>query len=230
METSLPDDIARAYRDWASVYDTEAKWNPAIRMEHGIIIPFLNPRKSDKILEVGCGTGRLTIPISRKCKAIVRLDSSERMLDTARKKSAGYKNIRYIQCDAEKRLPFDNASFDKVVCPLVMNHIKDIQKFFNEVHRILASNGVMVFDDPNPDSKILHVALKSLLDKYNDQRKRLYYLHTLDDYVHALHRSRFEIERIKFFRFDDRIRDTFTPETFQENEGHTFGSMFKARK
>jgi len=226
----MPNDIAHVYHNWAPAYDREAKWNPAIRMEQGVIIPFLNPRKPDKILEVGCGTGRLTIPISRKCKAIVGLDSSERMLDIARKKSAGYKNIRYMQSDAEKRLPFDDTLFDKVVCPLVMNHIKDIQKFFNEVHRILASDGVMVFDDPNPDSKILHVAHKSLLDKYYDLGKRLFYLHSLDDYVHALHRSGFEIERIKFFRFDDRIRDAYTPETFRENEGHTFGSMFKASK
>lgn len=98
------------------------------------------------------------------------------------------------------------------------------------MYRILKPNGVFVFDDPNPDSSELVLKHHSVLDSMNDQGKKLFFIHSIDDYVHSLHRSNFEVEQIRLARFDDRIRHTFTPETFRKNEGHTFGFIIKARK
>jgi ubiquinone/menaquinone biosynthesis C-methylase UbiE len=222
--------IRLAYDLWAKEYDRDSKWNPAIQMERGRIIPLLDPRNSDTILEIGCGTGRLTIPIARMCKSVVGVDFSECMLEVANRKSEGYKNIQYVEVDARKRLPFQNASFDKVVGPLLTNHIKNIQRFFNEVYRILKPNGVFVFDDPSPDSREIVVKHHSVLDDMSDQGKRLFFIHSIDAYVHSLHRSNFEVEQIRFARFDDRIRHLITSETFRKNKGHTAWFIIKTRK
>jgi ubiquinone/menaquinone biosynthesis C-methylase UbiE len=152
------------------------------------------------------------------------------MLEVARRKSENCRNIKYVKTDARRKLPFQNASFDKVVSPLLTNHIENIQRFFNEVYRILKPNGIFVFDDPSPDSgELVQRHYSVLYDMYN-QGKKLFFTHSIDDYVHSLHRSNFEIEQIRLARFDDRIRHLYTPETFRKNKGHTFGFIIKARK
>jgi len=47
------------------------------------------------ILEIGCGTGRLTIPIARECRRVVAVDASAPMLEVAKTKSRELSNIAY---------------------------------------------------------------------------------------------------------------------------------------
>jgi ubiquinone/menaquinone biosynthesis C-methylase UbiE len=100
------DPVARVYETWAERYDSESRWNPAIQMERNSLVSLLNPSKRDAILEIGCGTGRLTRPIARKCKTMIGIDISERMLSVAKRKSRRLANVQYEVADAEKRLPF----------------------------------------------------------------------------------------------------------------------------
>ena len=56
-------------------------------------------RKGEKVLELACGTGRITIPLAKHGVEIVGLDLSSAMLDVAREKSAGMSNISWVQQD-----------------------------------------------------------------------------------------------------------------------------------
>jgi len=51
------------------------------------------------VLEVACGTGRVAIPLARDGVQVVGLDLSAAMLDVAREKSAGMRNVRWVQGD-----------------------------------------------------------------------------------------------------------------------------------
>jgi SAM-dependent methyltransferase len=51
------------------------------------------------VLELACGTGRVTIPIARQGIQIVGLDQSPAMLDRAREKSAGLDTVRWVEGD-----------------------------------------------------------------------------------------------------------------------------------
>ena len=64
------------YDEWARLYDAEP--TPATEAERGEFIRFVAPKKTDVILEIGCGTGRLTIPLSKRCRKIVGLISQNR--------------------------------------------------------------------------------------------------------------------------------------------------------
>ena len=76
--------MASTYDAWADVYDSIYSY---VRED----IPFYveAARESEgPVLELGCGTGRVTIPIARAGVDIVGMDSSEAMLDVARRKVA----------------------------------------------------------------------------------------------------------------------------------------------
>ena len=51
------------------------------------------------VLELACGTGRVSIPIAREGVNVVGLDQSEAMLTLARRKSEGIENVRWLQSD-----------------------------------------------------------------------------------------------------------------------------------
>ncbi len=107
-------------------------------MDQDLLIPLLNPRKNDVILEIGCGTGRFTTEIAKKCKKIIGIDFSEKMVELARKKSKKLKNVQYRLADVRTGLQFfESQSFDKIVCPLIINHIPNIDTFFAEIFRLL---------------------------------------------------------------------------------------------
>jgi|SRR5579872_6854236 len=97
------------YDEWASLYDAEP--TPATEAERDIFIRFVSPKKTDVILEIGCGTGRLTIPVSKKCSKITGIDFSEKMLAIAKKKSAGHDNIELRKLDARKKTSFRECVF-----------------------------------------------------------------------------------------------------------------------
>jgi len=47
-------------------------------------------------------------------------------------------------------LPFNNESFDTIICSAVIEHVKDQAKVLKEFHRVLKNNGRIIFTTPNP--------------------------------------------------------------------------------
>ena len=68
---------------------------------------------SRKVLEVGVGTGRNLKFYSSRC-LVTGIDYSEKMLEKARKKARGMKNITLLLMDAE-HLGFPDNNFDYIV-------------------------------------------------------------------------------------------------------------------
>jgi SAM-dependent methyltransferase len=55
--------------------------------------------RGQAVLELGCGTGRVTVPIARAGVEVVGLDRSPAMLALAREKAAGLTNLRWVEAD-----------------------------------------------------------------------------------------------------------------------------------
>jgi ubiquinone/menaquinone biosynthesis C-methylase UbiE len=57
-------------------------------------VPFYLARVRDgmSVLELGCGTGRVLVPLSSKCGEIVGVDYSQEMIDRCREKIGSSKN------------------------------------------------------------------------------------------------------------------------------------------
>lgn len=55
---------------------------------------------------------------------------------------------RFVRGDAREPLPFDDGSFDALVCIDSINHMYDRARVLGEWHRVLRSGGLLLFTDP----------------------------------------------------------------------------------
>lgn len=110
------------------------------------VIERLKPAARERILDLGCGTGRLTVAIARVSPAstLVGLDVSGAMLAVARAAASaeGHRPISYIQGSGDA-LPFEGA-FDAVFSAATLHWIHDHPAVFASVHRALVPGGRFV--------------------------------------------------------------------------------------
>jgi trans-aconitate 2-methyltransferase len=111
------------------------------------VIARLNPAPGERILDLGCGTGRLTQEILRAAGGgrtrVCGLDRSGSMLAVARADPAGAAaSIRYVQGDGAA-LPFAGA-FDAVFSAATLHWIHDHPAVFRSVAAALAAGGRFV--------------------------------------------------------------------------------------
>jgi SAM-dependent methyltransferase len=94
----------------------------------------------DRVVEVGCGTGRLTQPLAAMTLAgVTGVDSEVRMLDVARgKDTAG--RIEWIRGSAY-RVPLDDGAAALVVMVMVVHLLRQRVRAFTEVRRIMRPGG-----------------------------------------------------------------------------------------
>lgn len=108
-------------------------------------------RPDDELLDMGCGTGRFTVPLAERVKAVSGLDLSPMMLEANRKKLADRGLTADLREGDMAALPFADESFDIVVCMLALMHIprEDRQQVFHEVARVLKPGGRLVMGVKN---------------------------------------------------------------------------------
>ena len=112
------------------------------RVRH--VVGLLSPRESDRILEIGCGTGNVLREM--KVGRVVGVDISVGVLRRAREKLGG--RGRLISGDAEA-LPFPDQSFDKILCTEVLEHVLNPGAVISEIRRLMKSAGMAVVSVPN---------------------------------------------------------------------------------
>ena len=98
------------------------------------------------VLEVACGTGRVTRHIRKTLPADIKLtvtDISNDMLNVA-KRGLGKENIGFQAEDAQN-LSFADNSFDLVICQFGMMFLPDKKKGFQEIYRVLKPGGKFMF-------------------------------------------------------------------------------------
>lgn len=94
--------------------------------------------KDDTVLDVGCGEGSVTIPLAKRVKKVIGLDSSPKMLEYLEKR-ANDNDINNIECNLK---PIEDISYDEigdmdvVVCSRSLNGIIPIEDVLAELNKI----------------------------------------------------------------------------------------------
>lgn len=95
---------------------------------------------SPRVLDLGCGTGRLTRVLAARSWTL-GLDVSAAMLAQARQDCA----VPLVRGDAFA-LPFAGSSFDAVIALRVAFHFADLEALVRESARVVAPGGTVIFD------------------------------------------------------------------------------------
>ncbi len=106
-----------------------------------ILLHYLNPRKSDVILEVGCGSGIWTKLIATRCKKLIALDISKAMIKRA-KLYANKKNVKFLLSDISSLLI--NQKFDKIFAVRSFEYVKDKPSVIRKFRDMLNDNGKLI--------------------------------------------------------------------------------------
>ena len=129
------------------LYEQEMRGMTAIKL--------LEVNKGDKVLDIGCGNARDLINIANAGGRVFGVDISKEMIIQARKDldlAGNYGKRVFFSIGDVCSLDFPDSYFDKVLCSEVIEHVIDIKKALNEIHRVLKPGGSFVLTTPNKNS------------------------------------------------------------------------------
>jgi len=104
------------------------------------LVSLLNPKKEDKILEIGCNQGRFVKHLRNYSNSVIGCDVNKDALS-----STTVKDLHFMSAE---QLKFKDNSFDKVVSSHTIEHIPNVKKAINEMERILKPQGKCVLVYP----------------------------------------------------------------------------------
>jgi len=132
------------YKQIADTYDvahTLSKQNLELWIE--LISEKIGPRRKVELLDLGCGTGRFSIPTATRLGfSVTGADNSEEMLRETRKKEGGAQ-VKWDIQDATS-LSYPDGSFDAVFMSHLLHHIDDPLKVVKECYRVLRFPGTIL--------------------------------------------------------------------------------------
>ena len=107
------------------------------------IATHLEGHSISRIVDLGCGTGRFSEALAAQFNSdVIGLDSSQKMLELARKKQRDAR-VQYQLCSAEA-MPLQSESVDLVFMSMSLHHFADMTVAARECRRVLRSNGRVV--------------------------------------------------------------------------------------
>lgn len=154
QETSGADrNIARQQRFWtrrAASWDHGAANNPGLVKVVERVLAESDPAPGDRAVDLGCGSGQVTIALAKKCTSVLGVDVSEKMIALLLENAAGQEaaNVDGRAVPIE-HLGLESGSVDLVVSNYALHHLRDRDKqvAVDEAYRWLAPGGRLVIGD-----------------------------------------------------------------------------------
>lgn len=164
---------------WATFYDAFAnvitfghiRRLRTLTVEHALLKP------GEKVLDVGCGTGGVTIPAKQrvgKTGEAAGIDPAPEMIAVAKRKAGRMKLEIDFRLGVIESLPYADASFDVVTSSLMMHHLpQHLQvKGLAEIYRVLKPGGRLLIADMTRPGVSFHDKLFSILTLHSGHSTR----------------------------------------------------------
>jgi|SRR5688572_2389715 len=119
--------------------------------EYDTFYGWLNLSAGEHVLEIASGSGGPALYLAKKFKChLTGLDINEEGIKTANQHALDAKitDVKFQLANVDQRLPFDDQTFDAVMCIDSMNHFRDRLSVLREWHRVLKVGRRILFTDP----------------------------------------------------------------------------------
>lgn len=141
-------DSEKGYDKYASSYDKKSDFLNSF--ERGAIESLADDLTGKTILDVGAGTGRVFDLLKQRgtlknAKEIHALDVSKNMLGILKGKHPQAVIAHGDMC----AMPYKDGTFDLVIAAFAIVHLKSLDKFFDEVYRVLKPGGIFILTNIN---------------------------------------------------------------------------------
>jgi ubiquinone/menaquinone biosynthesis C-methylase UbiE len=135
-----------------------------------------------RALDIGCGPGQIPILLARRWPAlkITGLDAGAVMIERARRDAAAAGlqidfEVFRLGPQGESRLPYDDATFDLVMCNSTLHHLADPGGLLDEVARVARPDGaVLIRDLLRPPAPVYGLHVRVFGRHYGGEMRRLY--------------------------------------------------------
>lgn len=151
----LYDEIHHAGVDFSDereveAYDSYMQKLRNIVHEVGRILEAAQVGGEEAILDIGAGTGEVSLGLSAWCKQVVAIDISAAMIRYAKQKALkrGISSVAFHQAGFLS-FSFDDGTFDVVVSQMALHHLPDFWKYIalKRIHAVMKPNGRFFFQD-----------------------------------------------------------------------------------
>ena len=143
------------FKEWSNEYDqTLGK----IKRHHEMLdlaVEMSNVSDLDNILDIGCGTGLLSLKFLEAAECTVNgIDLSEDMLNIWKNKieKSNLSNRVKVQLGDAANLDFEDSTFDIIASTVTLHHVKEKQQAINNFFRLLKPKGRFVIGDLDVDT------------------------------------------------------------------------------
>jgi len=192
--------IDKAYDSWSEMYDTNK--NRTRDLDKKVSQKVLGQSNYNRILELGCGTGKNTEWLLDKCEEILPVDFSDKMLAIAKKKIQSPKvNFEKLDLLTDWNMP-DNY-YDLVTCNLVLEHIENLEDIFRKAASKLKSGGSFFISELHPFKQ--YTGTKARYETNEGTRELVVFIHHVTDFINAAISNNFRLDHVgEWFDDDDK--------------------------
>ena len=153
------------------IYDVNAErwWDGSVRWLRTLhnMVParlryferFVDDWANTRVLDVGCGGGFMAEALALRTAKVAGLDPSSQAIRAAQAHALANGLAIDYQTGRAEQLPFDDHSFDFVVCVDVLEHVDDLKQATSEMARVLKPGGLFLFDTINRNWLAKHLVV-----------------------------------------------------------------------
>lgn len=136
------------------------------RLTDSVVLTALGECQGKDILDAGCGEGYLSREIARRGGVVTGVDVTEPLVEAA-SRAAELEGLPIVHCVADlAQIPFEDESFDSVVCNHVVADLEDLEGSLAEIARVLRPAGRVVI-------MMLHPCFYGARSENSGQRRML---------------------------------------------------------